>query len=98
MKTRWLVIYLATAVQAGSGLYEKPTKAAIIEDDHSDGTVTMPFGVQPEQVADDCEKIVAILQLWDNPEDLPYLIIDDEEYSFDPADPAVAEEDVPPAT
>ncbi len=85
MKTRWLVIY-----------YDgDSTKAAIIEDDDADGTVSMPFGVQPEQVADDCVDITAIIQLWDDASNLPYVVIDDKQFSFDPADPAVVTEEGP---
>lgn len=82
MITRWLVIYY-------NG---DRTKAAIIEDDDADGSVTMPFGVQPEKIADDCVDITAIIQIWDNPADVPFVIIDDEQFSLDPADPDVIEE------
>jgi hypothetical protein len=83
MMRRWLVIYY-------NG---DDTKAVIIEDSAEDGTVRMPFGVEPHQVADDCELITAIVEL--PSEDIPMVVIDDQEYDLDPADPDVDVEDVP---
>jgi hypothetical protein len=84
MIRRWIVIYY-------NG---DETKAAMIDDDSSDGSVKMPFGVEPHQVADDCVDITAIIEVNDNT-DVPMVVIDDEEFSLDPADPDVDEEDVP---
>jgi hypothetical protein len=82
MTRHWLVIY-----------YDgNQTKAAIILDDTTDGDVTMPFGVEPHQVADDCVAITAIIDCDDNP--TPMVVIDDEEFNLDPSDPAVEVEDV----
>ena len=84
MIRRYLVIY-----------YDgNATKAALIDDDDADGTAKLPFGVEPHQVADDCVDITAIILCADPPH-VPYVVIDDEEYNLDPADPDVIEEDVP---
>jgi hypothetical protein len=56
MIRRWIVIYY-------NG---DETKAAMIDDDSSDGSVKMPFGVEPHQVADDCVDITAIIEVNDN--------------------------------
>ena len=90
MITRWIVIYKAYAADNR----KLGTKAVMIDDDDSDGSVTMPFGIAPEQVADDCLEIIAVVEVNDNT-DVPMVVIDDKEYSLDPADPAVDEEDVP---
>lgn len=84
MVCRWLVIY-----------YDGwRNKAVIIDDDTRDGSVTMPFGVEPHQVADDCEDIVAIVEIADE-STFPMVVIDDERYDLNPADPNVDVEDVP---
>lgn len=83
MKQRWIVIY-----------YDgNETKAAMIDDDMSDNTVRMPFGVSPEQVADDCVDITAIIEVFDDAR-TPMVVIDDQEFSLDPDDPAVDEETI----
>jgi hypothetical protein len=71
-------------------------KAAMIHDDSEDGTVNMPFGVQPEQVADDCEDIISIVGPFDLGE-RPTVVIDDEEFDLSPDSDGVDEEEVPPA-
>jgi hypothetical protein len=83
---RYLVIYYD-----GNG-----TKAALIDDDDSDGTVTMPFGISPEQVADDCVDITAIILCADPPH-VPFVVIDDQEFDLTPGANGVEEEDVPAA-
>lgn len=84
MTRRWLVIYYNGDCN----------KAVMIDDDESDGAVKMPYGVVPAQVADDCEDIITII-LCADPPTVPFVVIDDEEYSLDPSDPAVSTEDVP---
>lgn len=84
MVTRWLVIYYN-----GDRI-----KAAMIDDDTSDGSVSMPFGVDPSQVADDCVEINAIIQIED-PATVPFVVIEDEQFDLSPADPAVEVEPVP---
>jgi hypothetical protein len=78
---RYLVIYYD-----GNG-----TKAALIDDDDSDGTVTMPFGISPEQVADDCVDITAIILCADPPH-VPFVVIDDQEFDLTPGADGVEEE------
>lgn len=85
MRRRWLVIYNSSSDE---------TKATMIDDSVEDDSVTMPFGVEPNQVADDCDIILAII-LCADPPTVPFVVIDDEEYSLDPSDPAVSTEDVP---
>lgn len=78
MKTqRWLVIYESTTQRLNSrrGFV---TKAVVIDDDAADGTVKMPYGVEPEQVADDCQRILAITLCADPPH-VPFVVIDDTE-------------------
>lgn len=86
MIRRWIVIYYNGDC----------TKAAMIDDDASDGTVKMPFGVEPSQVADDCVDITAIIEVNDNT-DIPMVVIDDEEFDLTPGAEGVEGEDVPEA-
>lgn len=91
MATRWLIIYATFPSEAGPST----TRASIIFDREEDGTANMPYGVTPEQVADDCFAIHAIIEIAaDTP---PLVVIGDQPFSLDPDDPAVVEEDVPPA-
>lgn len=69
---RWLIIYLSRSSKI---------KAALIDDVEEDGKVTMPYGIEPHQVADDCSQIQAII-LSADPPTLPFVVIGDKEFKL----------------
>lgn len=86
MIQRWLVIYQqrrpADLKPGMNWRDDRPTsKAALIDDDGADGKVNMPYGIEPSQVADDCERILAIILCADAP-NLPFVVIDDKEFTL----------------
>ena len=100
-KQRWLVIYEQINMptrEPGMNYRSGPrTKASMIDDDAAGGNVSMPYGVEPNQVADDCGRILAIILCADAP-NVPFVVIDDKEFSLDPKDPMVKQDEVPAAS
>lgn len=78
MMNRWLVVYYD-----GNG-----TKAKLIDaEDFTPGeNPKFPYGVEPSDVADDCEDITAIVLVGNDTNVVPLVVIDDEPFQFPEAE------------